>query len=84
MPDSISRLDVLGHRGGLGDLVGVFGERRRRARVALTDQVQLAAGHPAAGGGDDAVGQRHHLRRRAVVAFEAHHGRVGKAPREVE
>ncbi len=77
-------LDVLGHRGGLGDLVGVFGERGLRTGVALADQVQLATGHPAAGGGDDAVGQRHHLRGGPVVTLEAHHCGVGKAPREVQ
>ena len=77
-------LDLLGHRGGLGHLVGVFGERRRRAGVALADEVQLAAGHPAAGGGDDAVGQRHHLRRGPVVALQPHHRGVGKPPRKVE
>ena len=52
--------------------------------VALADQVQLAAGHPAAGGGDDAVGQRHHLRGGPVVALQAHHRGVGESPREVQ
>ena len=52
--------------------------------VTLADQVQLAAGHPAAGGGDDAVGQRHHLRGGPVVALQAHHRGVGESPREVQ
>ncbi len=53
-------------------------------RVALADQVQLAASHPTAGGGDHLVGQRHHLRGGPVVAFQPHHGGVGEAPREVQ
>ena len=84
VPASMSRLIFLADGGGLGDLVGVFGERGLRAGVALADQVQLAAGHPAAGSGDDAIGQRHHLRGGPVVALEAHHCGVGKAPREVQ
>ncbi|PQM46808.1 hypothetical protein C1Y40_03027 [Mycobacterium talmoniae] len=76
--------DLFGHRGGLGDLVGVLVKRRHRTGVALPDQVQLAARHPAAGGGDDPVGQRHHLRGGAVVAFQAHHGGVREAPGEVQ
>ncbi len=62
----------------------MLGERRLRARVALADEMQLAARHPAARGGDDPVGQRHHLRGGPVVAFQPHHRGVGKAPREVE
>ncbi len=46
--------------------------------------MQLAAGHPSPRGGDHPVGQRHHLRRRPVVPFQAHHGGVRKSPREVE
>ncbi len=84
MPDSISRVDRGGHRGGLGGLVGMLVERRGRARLALADQVQLAARHPAAGRGDHPVGQRHHLRGGPVVAFQPDHRGVGKPPREVE
>ena len=77
-------LDRLRHRGGFGSLVGIFVECRLRTGVALADQVQLAAGHPSARRGDDPVGQRDHLRRRPVVAFQAHHSGVRKPPREVQ
>ena len=62
----------------------MFGERRRRTGVALADQVQLAARHPAARGGDDAVGQRHHLRGGPVVTLEPHHRGVGEPARKVQ
>ena len=62
----------------------MLGERRFRAARALAHQLQLAAGHPTARGGDHPVGQRHHLRGGAVVTFQAHHGGVGKAAGEVQ
>ena len=84
MPDVDQVLDLLGDRGGLGRLVGVLGERRVRPGVALPDEMQLAACHPAAGGGDHPVGERHHLRGGPVVTLQAHHRGVGKPPRKVE
>ena len=51
---------------------------------ALADQVQLGPGHPAARGTDHPVGQGHHLRGGAVVALEAHHGRVRETTGEVQ
>ena len=62
----------------------MLAERRLRPGRALADQVQFGAGHPAAGGGDHPVGQRHHLRGGAVVALQAHHGGVGEPPGEVQ
>lgn len=61
--------DGLGDCRGLGDLVGMLPESRRRAGFALADQLQLAAGHPSTCGGDHPVGQRHHLGRGPVVPF---------------
>ena len=80
----MSFLMLRGDRGGLGDLVGILVERRLRPRRALPDQVQLAAGHPAARRRDDPVGQRHHLRRGPVVPLQPDHRGVGKAAGEVE
>ena len=76
--------DRRGHRGGFRGLVGMFVERRGRARLALTDQLQLAARDPAPGGRDHLVGQRHHLRSRPVVALEPDDCGVRKPPGEVQ
>ena len=84
MPESISFLIFLATAAASADLVGMLGERRVRPGVALPDEMQLAACHPAAGGGDHAVGERHHLRGGPVVTLQAHHRGVGKPPGEVE
>ena len=75
---------TFGDGGGLGDLVGVLAERRRRPGGALADQVQLAARHPAARDRDDPVGERHHLRGGAVVTLQSDDRGFGESPGEIE
>ena len=75
--------DLDRHGGGLGLVVGAFGELRHRAGRALRHELQRrgpggvrdrAAAAPA---GQQLVGQPHHLRRGAVVADQLDHVGVG-------
>jgi hypothetical protein len=61
-----------GDRGGLGRLVRVLGERGVGAGRPLRHEVQPRRRRARLS--DDAVGQPHHLRRRPVVAHQAHLG----------
>ncbi|SKR96823.1 Uncharacterised protein [Mycobacteroides abscessus subsp. abscessus] len=72
------------NRLGLCRLVVMLGKPGGRPLWPLTDQLQLAAGHPALRGRDQPIGQRNHLRRRTIVAFQTDHRRIGKSAREAK
>ncbi len=76
--------DAAGGALGLGRLVRVLGVDGLRSRGALGDQLQPVVGGPAAGLGEQAVGQVDDLRGGAVVADQLDDGGAGVAGAEVE
>ena len=84
VPDSMSFLIVWRRAAASATSSGCSAKDGFGPGVTLTDEVQLAARHPAARRGDDPVGQRHHLRGGAVVALQPHHGGLREAPGEVQ
>ena len=76
--------DAAGGALGLGGLVGVLGVDGLGARLALRDQFQPVLGGPAAGLGEQAVGEVDDLGGGAVVADQLDDGRVRVAGAEVE
>lgn len=76
--------DAAGGALGLGGLVRVLGVDGFGARGPLGDQLQAVLGGPAAGLGEQAVGEVNDLGRGAVVAYELDDGGPGMAGAEVE
>ena len=78
------------HGGGLGLVVGAFGELRHRAGRALRHELQrrgpggVGGGAAAAPAAQQLVGQPHHLRGGAVVADQLDHGGLGVLRLEAE
>lgn len=76
--------DAPGDALGLGGLVPVLRVEGLGARLALGDEFEAVLGGAAARLAEQAVGEVHHLRGRAVVPHQLHHRRVRMAGAEVQ